>query len=274
MSNDFVSPFAEFLEKPTFVLTADQDWAPDWALNSMLDIVATHDVPLHLFITNQSNALHDGPLPNMTLGIHPNFLPGSTHGTSTDEIIDFCLAIVPDANTFRCHALTESSKILLNLAGRGFIADSNLVTFLQPALAPVIHGIGLLRFPIFLEDDVFMWWTDSELRFETIASLLFTPGLKVLNFHPALVGINAPSIDYYDERRPTLFGPPSARERIKPYAGRGVATLLVDLIETVRRAGFAFTPFPELIAKTQACLDQAFPDGLYRWPHAPGISGR
>jgi hypothetical protein len=261
------NPFAELLEEPTFVLTSDQDWAPDWALHDMLEIAATRDVPLHLFVTNDSAALNGRRPASMTLGIHPNFRSPSTHGTSPEEIIDACLSIVPEANTFRSHAIAEDNYILRELASRGFVADSNLVTFLQPGLAPVIHSTGLLRFPIFIEDDIFMWWASPDLQAATLTSLFLTPGLKVLNFHPALVGINAPSVDYYDARRSMLFGPSSAHTRIEPYAGRGAATLLIDLIEAVSAAGFAFTPFPQLIATAQACLGRAFPDGLYRWPH-------
>jgi hypothetical protein len=269
MSAPLDNPFAEFLDGPIFVLTGDQDWAPDWALSAMLEIVAAHDVPLHLFVTNESPALASRRPTNMTTGIHPNFMAGSTHGTSAEAIIDFCLGLVPDANTFRSHAFSENSHILLNLASRGFVADSNLVTFLQPRLVPVIHGAGLLRFPVFLEDDVFLWWASPDLQLTALTSLLFSPGLKVFNFHPSLVGINTPSVDYTDLRRPLLYGSADAQTPIEPYAGRGVATLLVDLIDAIRGAGFDFTPFPQLVSRARACLDRGLPDGLYRWPHAP-----
>ncbi len=269
MSTELADPFSEFLVKPIFVLTSDLDWAPDWALRAMFEIVATHDVPLHLFVTNASEALRERPA-RVTLGIHPNFLANSTQGRTVDEVIDFCQALVPDADTFRTHSISENSHILLALAGRGFIADSNLVTFLQPGLAPMVHGAGLLRFPIFFEDDVFLWWAAPELRPAALASLLLCPGLKVLNFHPALVAINAPSIAYYDAQRSALFSSSKARQ-VEPYAKRGVATLLVELIDAVRGGGFDFIPFPQLIVRAQECLSRTFPDGLYRWPRNPAL---
>jgi hypothetical protein len=266
--NESPNPFAEFLREPIFVLTGDQDWAPDWALSEMLGLVAEHDVPFHLFMTNKSNALDDHKA-RVTLGIHPNFLPGSTHGASTDEVIDSCLKIVGDANSFRSHAIAEDTLTLFNLASRGFIADSNLVTFLQPEVAPIIHSTGTFRLPVFLEDDVFLWWTDPELRLESLTPLFFTPGLKVLNFHPSLVGINAPTVAYYNEQRPALFGSPTEQRQLAPYNGRGVATLLVDLIGMVKAAGFDFTPFPQLVDRVCESMRLAFPDGLYRWPKDP-----
>jgi hypothetical protein len=268
MSGGDANPFAELLEEPTFVLTSDQDWAPDWALSALLEIVATREVPLHLFVTNESESLRERRPANMTLGIHPNFLPGSTQGGAVGEIIDFCMGIVPDATTFRSHSIAENNHILLDLAGRGFLADSNLVTFLQPGLTPIVHGTGLLRLPVFFEDDVFLWWATPELQTSALPSLLLSPGLKVLNFHPALVGINAPSVDYFETLRPVLFGSSQAR-RVAPYDGPGAGTLLVEIIDTVRRGGFDFISFPQLVARAQACLRRAFPDGLYRWPHNP-----
>ncbi len=269
MGGDFTDVFEELLVGPTFVLTSDQDWAPDWALRGLLEIAAKHDVPFHLFVTNQSQALSEGWPMDLTLGIHPNFLPGSTHGTSHDEVIDSCLEIVGDTNSFRSHRYAEDNHILLNLLSRGFVADSNLVTFLQPALAPIIHSTGLLRLPVFLEDDVFLWWRGPEMRFETVTSMLFSPGLKILNFHPSFVALNAPSVDYFEKRRPALFGAPEERRQLEPYDGRGVMTLLVELIETVTAAGFKFLSFPQLVERAQECMRGAFPDGLYRWPNDP-----
>jgi hypothetical protein len=269
MSEDFTDPFAELLAGPTFVLTSDQDWAPDWALRELLEIAARHDVPFHLFVTNASGALSERWPMDFTLGIHPNFLPGTTHGASPDEVIDSCLEIVGATNSFRTHRYAEDNHILLNLLSRGFVADSNLVTFLQPALAPIIHSTGLLRLPVFLEDDVFLWWRGPEMQFETVTSLLFSPGLKILNFHPSFVALNAPSVDYFERRRPALFGAPEQRRRLEPYDGCGVRTLLVELIETVQAAGFEFHSFPQLVDRAQACMRRALPDGLYRWPRDP-----
>ena len=62
-----------------FALTGDQDWTPDWALEATLDLAAAHGVPFHLFVTNHSPLLSH---PSVTLGIHPNFLEGSTHGAT------------------------------------------------------------------------------------------------------------------------------------------------------------------------------------------------
>ncbi len=255
--------FPQIASRPTFILTGDQDWAPDWALRKTLELVGSYDLPFHLFVTNPSEALSvPAEICDLTLGIHPNFLPDSTHGKTNDDILDACQELVPAATTVRCHAFAENTHILRQLVARGFSADSNLLSFLQPELVPIVHGAGLLRFPIFLEDDVLLDWTDGIPDVSsTLTDLLFTPGLKIFNFHPSLVALNVPDHDYYDRHRKALFGKRPAGN-ISPYAGRGIATVLVDLIDTVKAKGFDFMRFPDLVDAAYAEL----PDTLYKWP--------
>jgi len=259
-----VALFEEIASRPLFSITADQDWAPDWALSKTLELVDANRVPLHLFATNDSASLHRRLPPQTTLGIHPNFLPGSTHGVDADAVIESCLAVVPGATTFRSHAFFDSTPVLRNLAARGFTADSNLLAFLQPGLVPIVLGAaGLLRFPVFFEDDVFLELGGPELELRQCTELLRTPGLKIFNVHPSLVALNAPSVAYYDAQRPALFDSLGAP---LTHGGRGVATLLEELVASVRDSGFEFTPFPQLVAEAYRMLRSALPGGLYDWP--------
>lgn len=258
--------FPSFLEHPVFALTSDHDWAPDWALASLLELVAEERVPLHLFVTHHSAELvaTDG----VTLGIHPNFNGGSSHGRSVEEVIQSCLELVPDAVTFRCHGFHENTSILRELVAQGLHADSNLLTFLQPDLCPLLHGTGLVRFPVVFEDDVFLDWATPALDLEQALDLLLRPGLKILNFHPALVALNAPSVGYYDRMRAQLYD--AAAPVVAPYGGRGARTVLVELLRAVKAAGIAFRSFPSLVDEAQESLARALPEGLYGWPGSGG----
>jgi hypothetical protein len=262
--------FEEFLAGPVFSLTADQDWAPEWALAEMLDLLDASGVPLHLFATNESPLLgRRGRSGQLTLGIHPNFQAGSTHGSDADAVIESCLSLVPDATTFRCHGFVESTRVVWKLAARGFTADSNILSFLQPGLSPIVRGAGGLSFPVFFEDDVFLDLGGPELDLSQCLDLLWSPGLKILNFHPSLVGLNAPSVDYYDAHRTALFGSGARPQR---HDGRGVATMLSELVSAVHDRGFHFTPYPQLVADAYRTLENAVPHGLYRWPGTPSTS--
>lgn len=263
--------FESFLAEPVFTLTSDQDWAPDWALASLLEIAEEENIPLHLFATNASRVLGSTEA-EVTLGIHPNFHMGSSHGDTEDEVIETCLELVPDACTFRCHSFYENTTVLRKLLARGLYADSNLLTFLQPQLCPLLHGTGILRFPVAFEDDVFLEWAAPDLDLTQVLDCLMAPGLKVLNFHPALVALNAPSVDYYNRMRSQLYDASGAT--VEPYDGVGARTVLIDVMRAVRAAGIAFRSFPSLVEEARLSIATTLPDGLYRWgktSHSPDV---
>jgi hypothetical protein len=264
--------FDDLCGEPLVVFTGDQDWAPDWALAAAIELVTGMGVPYHVFATNKSPTLaaaRDNEL--VTLGIHPNFLQGSTQGGTPDEIIENCLALVPEATSFRTHCLGEDNHVLRNLAARGFTADSNLLSWLQPDLVPLLHGAGLLRIPIFFEDDWFLEWAVPDLDLRAAKRQLATPGLKVLNVHPVLLAMNAPSMDYYNQRRPDLYG--SLVNPVEPYAGRGVRTLVSELRSFIADAGIRITSFSRVVDDALACVLLAYDEDLYGWPRHPLLHG-
>jgi hypothetical protein len=252
----------ELAEEPTFVLTGDQDWAPGWTVERQLQIARAAAVPMHLFVTNEDPAIRAADA-GLTLGIHPNLLPGSTHGSDADSAIEHCLDLVPGATTARTHAFTESTPWLASLARRGVRADSNTGLMLQPGIVPLMHLSGMLRFPVFLEDDVLLRWAGSAPTVEALAPHLFTPGLKILNFHPALVGINARTPADYEQARAELFS--GADPSAFAHGGHGVADLLRDLLEEIRRRRHRVMAFPALVERAEQLFAQAYPDGLCGW---------
>ncbi len=258
-------------QEPVFVLTADQDWAPEWAVQTLLDESVAQGVPLHLFVTNQSQMVQRASRDfRLTLGIHPNFMPGSSHGRTVDEVIRHCGALVPGATTFRCHSFHEDTRLLASLFARGYRADSNAGLFLQSHLQPMLHCTGLLRMPVFFEDDVFYNLAGADLSLGPLEARLFTPGLKIINVHPALVGANAPSQEFYDANRERLFA--AGGEPVR-YQGRGVRHVLQELLARIRAAGAELLSFPELVAQSASLVEAGRGETLYAWGRRPWGSG-
>jgi hypothetical protein len=254
--------WGDLLDEPIFVLTADQDWAPSWTMEDELAIAARHDVPLHLFVTNDDPLVRRPPA-GLTLGIHPNFGLGSTHGDTPAAVVDHCLGLVPGATTARTHGFTESTSWLAELARRGVSADSNVCTVLQPGLAPLLHISGMVRIPIFLADDVLLHWSGRVPELAELKPLLSTPGLKVLSFHPGLVGINASSVADYEAARPHLYrGAPGGGF---DHGARGIGDLLDDVLEYVRQTEATVLGFPDLVERVRTATMRAFPDGILGW---------
>jgi hypothetical protein len=250
---------------PRFVLTADQDWAPEWAMERFLAFLQAEEIPVHIFVTNPSPALEAATRDSrVTLGAHPNFLPGSSHGSTPEQIVESIRGLVPDADTFRTHTYAESAGTLDLMRSAGFRTDSNLCLFLQPRIVPLIHATGLLRLPVFLDDDsLLLWDRDGKLDLGPMAELLVTPGLKILNFHPVLFAINCPSARHYRDRRKALYEPASTPP--DPFDGRGVADVLAELIATARGDGSRLSSFPEVAASAWDSLSARRGRALYGW---------
>ena len=181
--------WSPFLDEPVFALTADQDWAPEWAAESFLHELRTFGVPLHLFRTNPSHAFDSAVRSGeIEQGWHPNFLEGSSHGASIPDVVSYCSRNFPGATTVRSHCFAEDTFSWRALRSAGIVADSQLGTLFQGYLLPVVHWTRIIRLPVYFEDDTFFDLEES-LNLDNIAPTLFTPGLKILNFHPDLRGV-------------------------------------------------------------------------------------
>lgn len=169
----------DFQKERAFVITSDMDWASEHIIGEAFDIYNSLDLPVTPFITNASETIrrlyrHD----TQHVGLHPNFMPDSTHGKTFNEVIDHVINLWPQARCFRSHRVFEVSFITNEFKRRGFKYDSNLFTYMQPYITPMLHASQLIRFPVF--------WGDG-LHVNTIAEMkrnLDLPGLKIFNFHP------------------------------------------------------------------------------------------
>lgn len=218
------------------VITIDLDWAPDFMIEPMAAAMVERGVRATWLITHASPAVDALRVrPDLfELGIHPNFLPGSSHGDTPDEVIDHCLGLVPSARCVRSHGLMQSTRLLHNLGSReGLGVDLSLYLHHCPTVAPcrfAYHGARLLRLPHVWEDDFEMECSDASWRLEPILRL---EGLKILDFHPVHVFLNCPIGEAYKAYRrlgPTGAAAESAARALKR-AGEGPATMFAETLD-------------------------------------------
>jgi len=183
-------------EEPVFCFTSDIDWSSESIIKYSHDILSGDDLKLTYFITHSSPFLNELNASNkIDLLIHPNFLPNSSHGDSFKEVIDYCMNLVPNADGFRSHRYFEVNDIMDDFAKRGFRFVSNHCTRCETNIKPLKHRSGLLSIPIFLEDGGYLIM-DPTLNFDNLIPRLESPGLKVINFHPAHMAFNTPNFAY------------------------------------------------------------------------------
>ncbi len=226
-------------------ITLDVDWAPDYAIDLAARILVEREVRATWFITHASPAIDRlRQRPDLfELGIHPNFLPGSTHGGTESEVLEHCVALVPDAISMRTHGLYQSTSMLVRVMAETRIeVDVSLLLPWARRLAPVPfvwQGRTLLRVPYFWEDDIEMEALSPSWHLNE--ALLEEPGLKVFDFHPIHVMLNSSALAPY--RRlclpaGSLASGTEVEARPLVNQGEGTRTLFVELADRLERGGF------------------------------------
>lgn len=237
----------EVFERPVFILTADVDWASDYCIHSLVAFGHERGITPTLFVTHDSPAINALRAErHIECGIHPNFLPGSTHGEEPEAVIAHLLSIVPQPVATRCHHYLDSSAIAHSLVANGQCVDSNICLLLQPALKPLLHCSGLMRLPCFWEDDAH-WERGFAWDFDRLRPAFFTPGLKLLNIHPFMFTLNIPDAAFYTRHKQYITSLDAGYASELRFHGPGPATFLAEMIDAVHKEGLGFTTLSALV---------------------------
>jgi hypothetical protein len=216
-------------------LTFDTDWCSDDVLSFTLNILEEYDIKATFFITNYTPVLDRiRSNPKIELGIHPNFNPllqgDFRYGKTYVDVIEYYLAIVPDAVSVRSHSMTQNSPILDAFEKYGLIYDCNhFIPFKSGiTLKPWKHWNGnIIKIPYFWEDDIhFIYQDDWNLE-----KILNVKGLKVFDFHPIHVYLNTDHIERYEKAKKYSHDHSRLSQHINE--GSGTRDLLIDIIERV-----------------------------------------
>jgi hypothetical protein len=220
----------------TAALTLDVDWAPDFMIDAAADALIARDVRATWFVTHASPAidrLRERP-DLFELGIHPNFLAGSTHGDTPEAVVAHCLDLVPEATAVRTHCLLQSTPLHDALLAGGRI-EVDVSLFLPRARhveAVVQHSPGgrLLRLPYVWQDNMEMYSPDPMWD---VGAVLDGDGPRIFDFHPVHVWLNSAQFAPYERMKQTVPLPQVAAEDTARYrhAGTGTMTAFLDLAD-------------------------------------------
>jgi len=181
-------------------LTLDVDWAPDAAIEATAEILERAGCPATWFVTHETPALERlRARPELhELGIHPNFLPGSSHGSEPAEVLRNALEIAPEARCLRTHAAFQSGPVLKLIRALPQIrldCSVMLPGLANAAVVPYEDGESTLwRLPYFWSDDYEAEMKPPDWELE---GRLGGSGIKVLAFHPIHVALNSAGIESY-----------------------------------------------------------------------------
>jgi hypothetical protein len=228
-------------------LTFDMDWACDEVIAHTLDILEARDVSATFLITNETPVLEriraNG---RFELGIHPNFnktLSGEENKPLGD-IIDDIMRIVPEAVTERAHALTHNTLISFELRRRGILYDSNVYIpfYSDMAILPFSAPSGITAAPFFFADDIYFFHQNEK----TPAKMyLKRSGLKVFDFHPIHIYLNAASFDTYLRSKEVSRNPEELKKLINTDI-YGAADFLNDVINLGKKHSYNFKKIKDI----------------------------
>jgi len=223
------------------LITLDTDWAPAWVIEEAAHLLLQQHVRATWFVTNDSPATQALRRESLfEVGLHPNFLSGSTHGRTPDAVMSHMKAIVPEAISVRSHALCQAEPWLQAMSERhGIRHDCSIHLPLQGGIVPHQLRLGpnappLVRLPHVFQDNMFMFtklpWSLRQPWFES-------PGLKVFCFHPIHVVMNAVEMADYErlkQKRPIPALQPDDVPRRARGEG-GCLDLFIDLLHCARQ---------------------------------------
>lgn len=228
------------------LITLDIDWAPDFVIDFVAEQLIKHQVCATWFVTHASPAIERlRQYPNLfELGIHPNFLAGSTHGTTPNEILSHCMNLVPEATSVRTHGLVQSTPLLSRIMARTPVTtDVSLFLPHTPGLQPteyIWQRRTLLRIPYFWEDDFEM--ERSKPIWDLAPLLALGEGLKIFDFHPIHVYLNSLDMGPYTVLKQQVRKLSEAtRVDVDPFVhvGIGTQTLFMELVQHLSVSGWS-----------------------------------
>lgn len=220
-------------------LTIDVEWAAPEVLADLVNLVNERKVRATFFCT------HGGiEVPGHERALHPNFRrhgdtlrqlrqrvgPVLDSWTDTEiyrYVIRTTQTFCPEAVGVRAHSLLYDPDVLPVYHQVGLKYDSSYFLPITPYLTPVWKEFEILEIPIYYMDHFDLIQQATDFRLEGLH--LNQPGLKVFDFHPNIIFINASTTVHYLDSKPFYHDYKQLLKRRHP--GRGVRTLFLELLD-------------------------------------------
>lgn len=229
------------------VITLDVDWAPDFIITHVANLLIDQKIKATWFVTHNSPAIQDlFNFPELfEIGIHPNFMRNTTQGTSDEDVMKFLMKIVPDATSVRTHGLFQSSSLMKMMTVKfGMKNDVSIYLREVPHIIPfeVYYGKkSLLRMPYY--------WTEDGEMYKPKPSFLLNPrkmklpGLKIFGFHPIHIYLNSENMKNYNLLKQSVDLKDCSERDVERHIHKGIGakTLFHDIIQDILQSERSFT---------------------------------
>lgn len=234
---EFVAKYANWNDVKSLSLTFDIDWAPDFMIEEVINILDKYSIKATFYATHHSKLLEELKSSiDFEVGIHPYLGVNSTQGENKLQILTNLNSIYNEAIGCRFHVLDFSYRDLLNLKNFKIKYDVSRINFNTPYLLPTYHkDLDLVLFTYSWEDGV----SENQNLNQNINNIdLLSPGMKILNFHPMNIYINSPNAEFrkrFQSKNPKLLE--TDKNEIKGFINNGLGTknILIELCEYIKK---------------------------------------
>lgn len=175
------------------ILTCDIDWAPEFAIEKVLETIEEFGFKINFFATHKSELLLKSS-EYSRVGIHPNFTRLKTNIQFEDEVKRL-KDIYQDSIGTRSHRNFFGQNIADIVSENGLIYDASVFLWNQSFCQAHLDYNGMIRFSYCWEDGIHL---DTNTPLEISNVNINSPGLKIINIHPVLFYLNTITDD---ERR-------------------------------------------------------------------------
>jgi len=226
------------MHKDAVMLTFDVDWAPDWMVAEVANLLTNRGVAATWFITHESPILEDLKSEKLfELGWHPNFFPGSSHGENVEDVLEFCRNLVPEGRSVRAHSLFQSERHLQTLVTNFDIRnDCSVYLPTREVLGPhqvryEEEGRPLRRLPHFFQDNMNIL---GDRRWDAEDAWFHRKGAKTFCLHPIHICLNTNRMEQYEKLKALGPLPSITRTALSDIDrdGTGTRSLFLGLLET------------------------------------------
>lgn len=234
---------AKYTADETIALSFDVEWASPDVLADMVRLIDERGLRATFFCT------HAGiEVPGHERGLHPNFRRngdtvralrdrlGTAFDTCNEEdiyrhVVKTTHAFAPEALGVRAHSMYCDSQLIPAYHESGLQYDSSYALIMAEGLKPVWKEYDMLELPVYYQDHM-----DLKMQatgFDVQRLNLEAPGMKVCNFHPNMVFINAVSHEHYLSCKPAYHD--YDRLLAMRHPGKGIRTLFINLLDRIAK---------------------------------------
>jgi len=226
-----------------YCLTFDMDWAPDYILEDLKDIIRGRDIEATVFYTHKTGIFDD--FRNIEKGLHPDIRDVGAAEQKVAELKEH----YPEAVSLRSHSLNDSGRLNRIFSRYGINIKSNYLLYMKEGIDVVKmpYEFELFEAPIYFLDGNFLFTQKDIKKFSIDMLNLGSPGLKIVGFHPVHIYLNTDDYTRYEDAKRYMDN----KERFDRYINRrvpGIRDLFTGFLDHVDRNRIRTYKLRDLIA--------------------------